>query len=65
MDKKNITNDDIANSIIEMNKNIGTCNVDTANGFRTSNKKEILKSEKEGSFSRFNREIEKSQKRKE
>ena len=64
MNKKKITNDIIANAVIELNYNLGVCDADTAKGFKTSKKKEILKSSDDHSFARFISEIKKRQTKK-
>ncbi len=62
--EKNIISNNIADVLITMNENLGFCDKDTALGFKTSKKKEIFKSKREGSFSRFQQEIMKVQNRK-
>ncbi|MCM1306844.1 MAG: hypothetical protein NC131_16380 [Roseburia sp.] len=64
MNDKKITTDEIANALIDMNENLGICDSDTAIGLKTSKKRDILKSGKEGSFSKFQQVIIKQQKRK-
>ena len=64
MNNEKITADDVANALINMSENIGLCDKDTATGFRISKKKEILKSGKEYSFSKFTSEIIKRQTKK-
>lgn len=64
MEDKKITNDKIADAMINMNEYFGVCDEDTAVGFKTSQKKDILKSDKDGSFSKFQQEILKRQKKK-
>jgi len=61
MENKRITADDIADAIITLSENTGLCDKETALGFRTSKKKDILKSKKDGSFSKFTNEIKKRQ----
>ena len=65
MNEKNITTDDVANVIINMSESTKICDAETAKGFKTSKKKDILKSNKEGSFSKFTKEIKKRQEKKE
>ena len=64
MKKKKLTNDDIANAIINMSENLSICDKETAKGLKTSKKKNILQSKKEGSFSRLINEIKKQQNKK-
>ena len=64
MSDKKITTDDIADALIDLSENIALCDKDTAVGFRTSKKKDILKSGKNGSFSKFTDEIQKRQAKK-
>ena len=64
MDNIKITTDEIADALIELSQNIGNCDEDTAKGFKTSKKKEILKSNKENSFSKFTKKINERQKKK-
>ena len=64
MGVKKITNDEIADGLINLNEAIGLCDKETAIGFRTSKKKDILKSRKEDSFYKFTSEIKKSQMKK-
>ena len=65
MDDKKITNDIIAGAMINFTEKNGICDKDTALGFKKSKKKEILKSKKDGSFSKFICEIKKRQNNKE
>ena len=64
MEEKKITTDVIADAIVNLNVNVGVCDEQTAKGFKTSKKKEILKSNKDGSFSKFQQEIIKRQTKK-
>ena len=64
MENKEVTSADIANALINLSENAGFCDKDTATGFRASKKKEMLKSNKEYSFSKFTSEIEKRQENK-
>lgn len=57
----NITNNTIANAIINMCENLSICDSDVAQGFKYSRKKDILKSHKDGSFAKFINEIRKRQ----
>ena len=61
MDNDKITNDDIADAIINLCENVEICDKDTAIGLKSSKKKEILKSNDDNSFSRFTNEIKKRQ----
>ena len=61
MKNTKITNDTIANAIINMCENLNVCDNDTAQGFRHSNRKDILKSNKDGSFAKLINEIKKRQ----
>lgn len=61
MEKKQITANDVANALINVSKNIGISDEKTAIGLKTSKKKDILKSDKEYSFSNFTEEIKKRQ----
>ena len=64
MENGKITNDDIADALINLSENSGFCDEDTAIGFRQSKKKEILKSTKDCSFAKFTNEIRKRQTKK-
>ncbi len=64
MGNKQITANDIANGLIDLSENMGLCDKEIAKGVKDSKKKEILKSNKEKSFSKFTGEIIKSQNRK-
>lgn len=64
MDDNKVNNDMIADAIINMNLNSGMCDEETAKGFRTSKKKEILKSSDDHSFAKFTNEIHKRQNKK-
>ena len=64
MDNDKITNDDIADAIINLCENVEICDKDTAIGLKSSKKKEILKSKKDNSFSKFTNEIKKRQNKK-
>lgn len=64
MQENKITSEIIADALISMNESFGICDNNTVKGLRNSKKKEILKSTKEGSFSRFEQEIIKRQNRK-
>ncbi len=64
MNDKKITNDQVANVIIEITGSSGYCDDDTAKGFKTSKKKEILKSSNDNSFAKFTQEIIKRQNKK-
>lgn len=61
---KELTTDNIADSIITLCENVGICDKETATGFRHSKKKYILKSESNHSFSKFTNEINKRQAKK-
>ena len=61
---KKITSDLIADAIINMNENMKYCDSDTARGFKTSKKKDVVKSGKDNSFARFEQEILKRQNKK-
>lgn len=65
MNNEKITADDIADALTNLSESVGICDKDTATGFRTSKKKDILKSEEDGSFSKFTNEIQKRQEKKE
>ena len=62
MPKENVNADEIADALINLCENVGICDQDTATGFHSSKKKEILKSEREHSFGQFIGEIKKRQK---
>lgn len=64
MKNEKITTDDVANALISLHQEINLCDTETALGFKTSKKKDILKSKKENSFSCFTHEIEKKQNKK-
>ncbi len=64
MSNEKITAEDIADALINLSENIGLCDRDTAKGFRSSKKKDILKSGEDSSFSRFTNEIQKRQEKK-
>jgi len=59
-----ISSDDVACAIINLSENTGICDKDTAAGFRTSKRKDILKSTDEHSFSKFTKEMKKRQAKK-
>lgn len=63
-DEKNITTDTIADALINMHESLGLCDHDTAVGFKTSKKKDILKSSDDKSFNRLFQEIVKRQNKK-
>lgn len=64
MDENKITNEQIANALISLCESTDVCDKQTATGFKTSKKKNILKSNKEGSFAKFIGEIKKRQSKK-
>lgn len=64
MNHEKINTDDVANALINLSENLEICDQETAMGFRTSRKKEILKSKKENSFAEFTKEIKKRQTKK-
>ena len=64
MDKNKITNEQVANALISLCESTDVCDEQTATGFKTSKKKKILKSNKEGSFAKFIGEIKKRQSKK-
>ena len=64
MSDRKVTTDDIADAIIGVSETVGICDSETAKGFKTSKKKDILKSGKEGSFGKFIGEIGKRQRKK-
>lgn len=61
MNTINITNNTIADAIINMCENLSICDSDVAQGFKYSRKKYILKSHKDGSFVKLIAEIRKRQ----
>ena len=64
MAKEKINADEIADALVNLCENIGVCDQDTATGFHSSKKKEILKSDSDHSFSQFTGEIKKRQEKK-
>ena len=64
MEKEKPTSNDIATALTNLCEKTGVCDQETAKGLKTSKKKEILKSKKDGSFSKFTKEIKKTQTRK-
>lgn len=64
MKHEKITTDDIADALLHLSEDIGFCDEDTVTGFRTSKKKEILRSQKENSFAELTKEIRKRQTKK-
>ena len=64
MDKNKITNEQVANALISLCESTDVCDEQTATWFKTSKKKNILKSNKEGSFAKFIGEIKKRQSKK-
>ena len=64
MERKKVDTDTIATALVNMCENTGTCDEETAKGMKSSKKKAILKSTKEGSFSKFMSEIKKRQEKK-
>lgn len=64
MNHEKIAIDNITDALIHLNEVIGFCDEETARGFKTSKKKEILKSQKENSFAEFSKEIKKRQTKK-
>ncbi len=64
MENKKIDSEVIADALINLCNEIGFCDKDTAKGFKSSKKKEILKSSKEKSFSKFTCKIIERQNRK-
>ncbi len=64
MDENKITNEQVANAIISLCESTDICDEQTATGLKTSKKKNILKSHKEGSFAKFIGEIKKRQSKK-
>ena len=64
MAKEKINADEIADALVNLCENIGVCDQDTATGFHSSKKKEILKSGREYSFGQFIGEIKKRQEKK-
>lgn len=65
MEEKKINSNTIADALINMSENTGICDKETAKGIRSSKKKDVLKSKKDGSFSKFMGEIKKRQDKKE
>ncbi len=63
-ENKKITSNDVGDALTDLSEAIGLCDKDTAKGFKSSKKKEILKSNKDGSFSKFTSEIVKRQEKK-
>ncbi len=53
MNDKDITYDNVADALINFSENFELCDSETAKGFVTSKKKDILKSQKDNSFSKF------------
>lgn len=64
MPKENVNADEIADALINQCEGVGICDRDTATGFHSSKKKEILKSVSDRSFSQFTGEIKKRQEKK-
>ena len=64
MTTKQITTEDIADAIINLSENIKLCDEETATGLKSSKKKDILKSNKDGSFNKFANECKKRQAKK-
>ncbi len=64
MNDKEITSDNLADALINLSENFELCDSETAKGFRTSKKKDILKSQKDNSFGKFTNEIHKRQEKK-
>ncbi len=64
MTKRTMNNDDITDALINLIDKIGYCDNNTVTGFKNSAKKDILKSSKEGTFSKFTQEIIKRQDKK-
>ncbi len=64
MENEKITTDDIANGLISLSETMNLCDKETAKGFKSSKKKDILKSREENSFSKFTCEIQKRQNKK-
>ncbi|MCM1367715.1 MAG: hypothetical protein NC184_02765 [Roseburia sp.] len=64
MENKLITTNEIADTLINLSAHTGICDERTAIGLKSSQKKNILKSSKEGSFSDFTNEIKKRQTKK-
>ena len=62
---KKITIDKVGDAIINCANKCGLCDCDTTRGFKSSNKKSILKSSNENSFAKFTSEIKKRQMKKE
>ena len=57
MKENRVAADMVADAIINMSANIGMCDESTAKGFKTSKKKDILKSNDDQSFAEFTQEI--------
>lgn len=53
MNDKDITYDNVADALINLSENFELCDSETVKGFETSKKKDILKSQKDNSFSKF------------
>ena len=64
MKHEKISTDDIAYTLIHLSEYMEICDKETSTGFKTSNKKGILKSTKEHSFSKFTKAIKKRQTKK-
>lgn len=64
MSDKKITANDIADALINLSESTGVCDKETAIGFKTSKKKDILQSNTEHSCSKFTNEIIKRQTKK-
>lgn len=64
LNEDKITNEQVANALISLCESTNVCDEQTATGFKTSKKKNILKSNKEGSFAKFIGEIKKRQSKK-
>ena len=54
----------VADVLIDLSRNFGLCDEETTKGFKTSKKKEILKSADDHSFAKFTNEIRKRQEKK-
>ena len=65
MGNEEMTTEKIAEALINLHESEGLCDKDTATGFKSSKKKDILKSKQDGSFSKFTNEIKKRQEKKE
>lgn len=61
MEENKINYDDISKALINMCESTDICDNETAKGMTSSKKKDILKSNKENSFSKFTGEIKKRQ----